>query len=420
MKKVFLTSLFIVVIFSTALYIGTNNSSASVDKSGDKFANKLDSQIELLNIGIKNNSQNIQNYIDLSSAYLQKVRETLDISYYQKIQDLMAQAEKIDAKNIYRNSEIPALLGSVEIGKHHFKEGKNFAEKAIELNKNNYLYYGLLGDAEIELGEYTEATNAFQQMVNLRPGYAAYVRIAYIRELYGDIPGAKKFLQLAIDSGSSFKENIAFAYVELGKLEMRDNLELGKNKFEQALAIVPDYPPALESLGKIAYFKNDATSSKIYFKLAYDKLSTAQYATDLADLLNSSQYLTLAQIAYQKNSQSGVNTDLEESLFLSDHNLDLENSLAKAKSAYTERPSIYAADYYSWAIYKNYKDKNLTDYKDLLLKLKTEAFRLGENDPLILLHQGLIAQSLGDYENAKKYLDKSKKINPYVTILNQK
>jgi tetratricopeptide (TPR) repeat protein len=72
-----------------------------------------------------------------------------------------------------------------------------------------------LGDTQIELGEYTGAVDSFQKMIDMRPDYNSYIRIGYIRELYGDIPGAISSLQLAIDAGSKHPENIAFAYVEL-------------------------------------------------------------------------------------------------------------------------------------------------------------------------------------------------------------
>lgn len=52
-------------------------------------------------------------------------------------------------------------------------------------------------------------------MIDIRPDYSSYIRIAYLRELYGDIKGAKDGLALAIDAGSKNKENNAFAYTEL-------------------------------------------------------------------------------------------------------------------------------------------------------------------------------------------------------------
>jgi tetratricopeptide (TPR) repeat protein len=373
----------------------------------------VDGQITTYTKAIDANPDNVKSYINLSQVYLQKVRETADASYYQKISDLLDRAEKIDASN----SDILATRASVELGRHHFKEGNAFAKKAVLLSPNNHLNYGLVGDSEIELGQYTEAVDAFQKMTDIRPDYSSYVRIAYIRELYGDIQGAKDALNLAIGAGSSFKENIAFAYVELGKLDMRNSLDVATSDFESALRTMPEYPTALEGLGKVAFFKADKQSAKDYFQRAYNKLPIVQYATDLGDLAtvdgdatNAKQYYTLATLAFEKSKGSGVDTDLEESLFLADHNLDLPKALEEAKRAYVDRPSIYAADYLAWTLYKN-GDISGT------LKYQKEALRLGETDALILFHEGEIAKANGDKAAAKRLLEESIKANPYFSVL---
>ncbi len=114
-------------------------------------------------------------------------------------------------------------------------------------------------------------------MIDIRPDYNSYIRIAYIRELYGDIRGAKNSLQLAIDAGSKHPENIAFAYVELGKIHFRESLENAKSDFDIALKILPEYPPALEGLGKIAYFQGNPVLARSYFDKAYTALPIVQY-----------------------------------------------------------------------------------------------------------------------------------------------
>ncbi len=407
--------IFIGLIVVAAIFVIVPHYKSIKDSANSANANPktLDGQIVLLNQQIKTNPDNIQLYISLSQTYLQKVRETADVAYYQKINDLMDKAEKLDPKN----ADVPATRASVELGRHHFKEGENFANAALTLNPHNHLYYGLLGDADIELGKYTEAVKAYQEMVNLRPDYSAYIRIAYIRELYGDIKGAKETLRLAIDSGSNIKESLAFAYVELGKQDMRGDLNQASKDFKDALEIVPDYPTALEGLGKIAYFKGDNTQAEKYFGEAYNKLPIVQYATDLGDLYSAEgisnkakQYYTLGQTSFTQSETSGVNTDLEQSLFLSDHDLNLGEALSRAERAYADRPSIYAADYLSWAHYKNGEFDKASQYEK-------EALRLGETDPLILFHQGMIAAKNGDRIKAKKYLSASLKLNPRFSIL---
>ncbi len=373
----------------------------------------LDGQIQRLDQAIAADPQKVNTYISLSQAYLQKVRETADASYYEKINDLMLKAEKLEPKN----TNIPAMRASVMLGRHHFKEAQAYAATAVSLAPDSNVNYGLLGDAQVELGEYKAAAASFQKMVNIRPDYSSYIRIAYIRELYGDIGGAKEALKSAIEFGSSFQENVAYAYVELGKLDMRDDVPMALREFEHATEIVPDYPPALEGLGKIAYFEGNKKMAEKYFQKAFTKLAVVQYATDLGDLYaqegnsaKAKQYYALAELAFQTSAQSGVDTDLEESLFLSDHDIDPPNALAKARRAYVDRPSVYAADYFAWALYKNGEASEAAKYTK-------EALRLGEVDPLILFHQGLIAIKNGDTKTGEKYLSLSHVINPRLSLL---
>ena len=401
------------LLLVAAVFVGVSQLMYKKNVSVVDAKKTLDGNIALLSTQIQENPNNVSLYISLSRAYLQKVRETADSAYYQKIDDLMNQAEKIDTKN----PDIPATRASVALGRHHFREGQVFTKQALALDPHNNVYYGLLGDAEIELGQYKEAVDAFQKMANLRPDYGAYVRIAYIRELMGDMVGAKESLRLAITSGSSFKENVAFAYVELGKLDLRDNPLASSEDFNRALQTVPDYPTALEGLGKIAFFAGDIAKAEEYFMKAYTKLPIVQFATDLGDLYTATskkteaaQYVALAQVAFAQSEKSGIDTNLEQSLFLSDHELNLPDALNRAQMAHHDRPSVYAADYLAWALYKNGQFKNAGMYEK-------DALRLGETDPLILFHQGLIAAKNGDTTNAKKYLTKSLKINPRFSML---
>ncbi len=195
--------------------------------------------------------ENIRSYLDLSYSYLQVVRETADSSYYVKIDDLADAAEALDPKN----AEVSALRASTALGRHHFKEAHIFAKEAVALDPNRALFRGLLGDSEIELGHYDAAVASFQKMIDIRPDFSSYSRTAYLRELYGDVPGAQAALRSAISAGSKYPENVAWAYVELAKLDMRTSLNAAKKDLRDSLATQAEYPPALELLGKVAFFE---------------------------------------------------------------------------------------------------------------------------------------------------------------------
>lgn len=409
------------LILAGATTVFLTNRNAFSSHADQAVMSKLDMDIATAEKQVASKPVTTKPYISLAELYLQKVRETSDASYYAKIDTLMDAAAKLDPKD----ADVPAVRASVAMGRHMFKEGKMYIQQSLALNDHTAAYYGLDGDADIELGLYKDAVDSFQKMVNIRPDFSSWSRIAYIRELYGDIPGALTALTQAISSGSNYQENIAWAYVEQGKLQMRTDLNAADASFNAALRELPTYSQAMEGLGKDAFFRGDTATAEKEFAQAYQTLPLAQYAIDLGDLYahegntaKASQEYALAQAAFDVSAKGGVDTDLEESLFLSDHDLSLPQALAMAQRAYASRPSEYGADYLSWALYKNGQAKEAATYT-------SKALVLGEIDPLILFHQGMIALAVGDTAHAKEYFTKAEAFNPnfsiqYSAVLTQK
>ncbi len=370
----------------------------------------LDIQLQVLEQAIARNRQDTTSALALTELYLQKVRETADVAYYEKIDQLIGALATT-------TPEVLAARASVALGRHHFREGYALTTQALAGDPNNYRYYGLKGDAEIELGKYEEAVASFQEMVNRRPNFSSHTRIAYIRELYGDVPGAEQALAAALTNGSSYPENLAWAAVELGKLAHRHDPAKAKEWYLHALAFVPEYPPALEGLGKHAYFRGAVPQAVDFVRRAYQALPIAQYAITLGDIsmatgsttLAAQQY-TLAELAYEQSAKSGVTTDLEYAVFLLDRDRTLPIALERARAAYAERPGIYAADALAWALYKNRQYAEARTYS-------TEALRLSETEAPLLYHRGLIALALGKKGEAKAYLEKALAADPYFSIL---
>lgn len=415
-KILLLTVGSIIFCFLSSCNFDSSSWNLKIENASSSRTSSVESGITQYEWIIQDNPENIWAYITLSSLYQQKIRETADISYYDTIDSLMGKAEVLNPQN----PDILSQRAQVALGRHSFQKWKQYILKALSINPSRATYYWTLGDAQIELGEYTGAIESFQKMIDIRPDYSSYIRIAYLRELYGDIKGAKDALALAIDAGSINKENIAFAYTELWKLHMRSDFSLAKSNFDLALRNVEEYPPALEWLGKIAYFEWSASWAILYLKRAYEKLPLVQYLVDMADIYTLEWenqqaliHLTLAKISFEMASRSGLNNSLESSLFLTDHDLDLSWALDKAKKSYIERPNIYVADALSWALYKNGKLTETSSYTK-------EALRIWENDPLILYHQGMIALGLGNKTDAKKYLEKALSLHPYFSLLDSK
>src|SRR5260370_18494054 len=66
---------------------------------------------------------------------------------------------------------------------------------------DDVMVYGFLSDANIELGNYKEAEDSAQLMLDLRPGnLPGLTRAAYLRELFGDLDGSVELMNMAYQS----------------------------------------------------------------------------------------------------------------------------------------------------------------------------------------------------------------------------
>ncbi len=409
--------LLVAALLGVFIIYETINFKQQTKKSGQKSMpsniTKTDKVISGLEDRLKREPKNIDIHVALATAYLQKVRESADTQYYARVEKLLLQADNISKDN----PEVLVTKAFLAYGRHDFYKGLNYAQQAVDGNPRKALYYGALADGQVEVGKYEEAVKSVQKMVDIRPDLSSYNRIAYLRELNGDIVGAQNALNLAISAGAASLENVAFSQVELGKLYLRTDLVKAADFFEKSLITYPDYAPGLEGLGKVALAQNDSKKAQSYFEKAFKVLPTAQYAMDLGDLhiildnkVKADQYYTLADIAYQKSFADGVNIDLEYALFLADVNLNAEKAVEKAQAAYRSRPTIYTADALAWTLYKNNASNGASQYV-------TEALKLGEFDPSIIFHAGLIAEKNGDSGEAKRLLQKAITIHPHFSIL---
>jgi tetratricopeptide (TPR) repeat protein len=145
-----------------------------------------DTLIGSLQERIRENPNDFDSHIGLADAYLQKVRETGDPTLYTKTEDLLDKASKLEDQS----AELFATRGSLALARHDFAAALKHGRQALVLDPSNARYHGIVGDAQIELGMYEEAIQSYQEMVDRRPDFASFSRVAHARELHGDPEGA--------------------------------------------------------------------------------------------------------------------------------------------------------------------------------------------------------------------------------------
>src|SRR5262249_1299538 len=126
-------------------------------------------------------------YNQLAMALARRARETSDVAFYAQAEGALNKSLELSPGNLEGEKTRVWLL----LGRHEFPSALHAGTALNKRVPDDVLVYGFLADANAELGNYKDAENSVQWMLNLRPGnIPALTRTAYLRELFGDLDGA--------------------------------------------------------------------------------------------------------------------------------------------------------------------------------------------------------------------------------------
>lgn len=358
--------------------------------------------------------KNMTAKVQLATAYLQIVRETGDPSYYNKADALLQQALAANPQDF----SALVQMGVLALARHDFHAALDQGNKAIAANPDNRLAYGVIGDAQVELGQYDAASASLNKMMTMRPEQSSYARISYLRELNGDIPGAMEAMTAATRAGLENAEGTNWSRVQLGNLYFNSGrLDDAEKEYASALFFYPNYLHALAGLGKVNAARGDYALAIEYYQKALRQIPIPEYVIALGDVFaaagkpqEAKREYDLVSAIRQLYQANGVDMDMEIALFNADHGIDPAGTVQQAREALARRPSIHAADVLAWALYQ------VGDYREAQ-GLSQQALRLGTHDALKLFHAGMISYRLGDNAGARTYLQRALDTNPYFSIL---
>ncbi|MGE3341198.1 MAG: tetratricopeptide repeat protein [Candidatus Altimarinota bacterium] len=369
--------------------------------------------IQLEQQKLQQNPEDILAHFDLARHYLQAIRESADNSLYEKAEQIMKSIDTLEPDH----PQALFIRAQIALGKHEFKTAAQLGERLTQLDDRKPSSWGIVADAAIELGEYEQAEKALQTMVDLLPDFNAFTRIAYLREIYGDLEGAREAMELAIDGGSAISENMAWATAELARLTLGKNLEEAERIYQISLQISPNLVAAHEGLAKIQALKGDLDGCLKTLQEIFAMFPLPHLAAEIGDVFQlqnqtekAKTYYQLVRISYEKLEEQGLNVGLEYAQFLADRGLELELAQQIAEKTYQERPTIYAADLISWITLQ-------LGELDLAIEYNEKARSTGSQDASILYHSALLVQAKGDTIQAEELEQLARASNPAFSIL---
>src|SRR5690349_7377712 len=117
-----------------------------------------DQAIRLNQRQIQRHPRDATAYLRLGDAYIQKARQTGDLSYFTLAEQVLRKSLELAPRNAGAARHLAYVLSS----RHQFVEAAEQAQKALDLCPTDSHAYGVLGDAFLELGRYDEAGQAFE------------------------------------------------------------------------------------------------------------------------------------------------------------------------------------------------------------------------------------------------------------------
>ena len=368
---------------------------------------------------IKVNPADTKSELALVNAYIMEARISGNIAYYDK-----AAMKTVD--NILTsepgNYEALMLKALIQLSQHHFADGLATANTAVNINPNSAFVYGLLVDANVEMGNYDSALDAADKMVTIRPDLRSYSRIAYLREIYGDYPGAVSAMKLAVEAGVPAEESTEWCRTQLGRLyENMGEINKASFQYNLSLAARPGYAYALAGLGRIASYEKKYDSAVYYYQQAQNVVTDLGVKENLAIAYSNAGQPEKASALNKevidemnKNAQISISDPTighysdKELAYAYLQNNDYDKALEHALAEYNRRPkNIDVNETMAWVYYKRNEINKALTYLDA-------AFVTHSKNPMLLCTAGLIYSKTGNTEKGKMMLSLGLKHDPVI------
>jgi tetratricopeptide (TPR) repeat protein len=352
-------------------------------------------------------------YYRLSDLYVQKGRQTGDITYFnlagKSLQEALRLQPNLEAAHRH--------LAFVAYSLHDFAGATSEAAYSIQLDPADSYAYGVLGDAQLETGEYDKAEVIYTQMIAIKSDLYSYSRRSGLETIKGENEAAIADLKRAIAAGiqsSEPAEGVAWAQVMLAQ----DYFLMGRLKDADAtgtaaLSTYPLYHRAFAILGQVRAAQGRLEESANFYRRAINIIPLPEYAAALSDVYtklgqqkDAHEQHQLVEFIARLNALNRVLYNRVLVDYYADHDIAHQQALDLAEDEFKIRRDIYGHDALAWALYRDGKP-------DAALPHIISALRFKTTDARLYFHEGMIYVALGRNDQARAALGRAITINPH-------
>ncbi len=371
---------------------------------------KTKTKIAELNKKLEKNPNDIKVRLQIATIFLAEARITGEHPYYYPaVLKILDGVLYLDPNNF----EATTYKASVKMSQHQFSEAKVLAEKAQKINPANAYVYGVLVDANVELGNYEEAVKMSDKMQQLKPSLESYSRASYLREIYGDFKGSIEAMKLAVQAGLPGSEPFCWSKNTLGQLyQTTGQMTAAKQQYDDILVVRPSYAFAERGQAQVLKEAKQYDKALEILEKAAKIMPEFSFHEEMADIYAlqgdnekaTNKYAEVVQML-DEDAKSGHAVDLELcKLYTKTGQYDL--ALKHGLIEYKNRPKNIDVNHALAGVYFNQKDfKKAQDHIVV-------AMRTGSQNPELLQQAAKIELALGNNTQGNKLIAQAKKANP--------
>ena len=344
----------------------------------------------------------------LAMLYMDRARTSGSFSDYERAEQL---ARKSLALRTDHNTQTFNLLAAALLARHDFADALTVAKTLDSLDPGVADHIALLGEIELETGDYAAAKTHFSSLKFDADQFTIAARVARWHELTGNAAAARRLLRGAVKKVGHRddlpREQVAWFYFRLGEVELRTgNLDSAESAYRRGLNIFPDDYRILGGLARLASARKqwqsaiDYGNQAIAIQLDPATLGTISQAySALGDTAQAAQYARAMTTSALR--QPGP-IHRAWGLFVLDHGAraDVDRVLAKTRVEMKTRKDIYGYDLLAWGLHRQGRDAAAHDAMQRALSQNTE-------DAQLYYHAAMIEQSLGNSTLAQTDLAKA-------------
>lgn len=369
-------------------------------------------KLALAQAGIEKNPEYVEFHNELALALTRRARETANPVYYRQAEEALQKSFRLAPDNFNAQKIRVQIL----LGKHEFTTALELAKELNTRRADDIFVYGLIADAASELGNYKEAETAVQWMLNLRhAGASGFLRVANLRELFGDTDGALEAMYAAYEATNPGEiEERAWTLTQMARLALSTGkIEFAEYHLRRALKLFPDYHYALAELASVRTIQQRHAEALDLWRRESQSVPHPRNLYALAGAFEQAGRVAEAKLAYAEfeekargQIESADNVNRELIFYYADRARNPAEALRIARREFSQRQDAHTLDAYAWALYVN------GEYGEA--RQQTErALSIGIRDANFLYHAGSILAKLSDRSIAARYWQQSLDLNPF-------